>query len=568
MVPRSGFKFRLPAKFRLANELRLSAKFRLTALVPVLAFAPFAGLVLHAPNLSAQMQRDNKPSETGAMPPKSWIDKDTGHRVWRVSDEPNSGAFYFNVNAFTPDHKQMVYNSPDGIRVLDLATMTTRMLVPNQSAPPVPAATDAAAGGQAGQGARGGGRGFGGGTRAIVVGHKTNSVFFTRMDPVTRTNAVYKADTNTGAVTKLIDLPPRVSISSVNADETLGAGTYNEADCPGGNPNVPNAFLAAPTGGFGRGIGAGGTRAQAAPAASAAGAPAAVSPTAASPTLGGANVQSDDKGAMMERRLAARTPVVLFTIRLEPGPNGEKAGRIRILLHSTDWVNHLLFSPTDPRLLMYCHEGMWQKVDRVWLIHSDGTQNTLIHKRSMAMEIAGHEFWGLDGKTIWYDWQYPKGEDFFVASYNLETHKRVAYHLQRNEWSIHFNLTQDLDLFCGDGGNSGQVASAPDGEWIELFRPQMIGGTEGALNDPNFFQPGVFHSEHMVNMAHQNYRAEPNPRFSPDKKYVFFTSNMFGRSYVFAAEVAKASDLTGAVSTPELATKFNPTMPTPTTTQK
>jgi oligogalacturonide lyase len=492
--------------------------------------------------------------------------------VWRVSDEPNSGAFYFNVNEFTPDHKQMVYNSPDGIRVLDLATMTTTVLVANLPPPPPPPAapapaTDAAAGGQAGQGARGG-RGGGGGARAIVVGHKTNSVFFTRMDPVTRSNAVYKADTNTGAVTKLIDLPPRVSISSVNADETLGAGTYNESDCPGGDPNAPNAFPAAPTGGFGRGVGAGGTGAQAAPAALAAGQPAAVNPAAANPTLGGANVQSDDKGAMMERRLAAHVPVVLFTIRLAPGPNGEKAGTIKMLLHSTDWVNHLLFSPSDPQLLMYCHEGMWQKVDRIWLIHTDGTQNTLIHKRTMAMEIAGHEFWGLDGKTIWYDWQYPKGEDFFVASYNLETHKRVAYHLQRNEWSIHFNLTQDLDLFCGDGGDSGQVAQAPDGEWIELFRPQMIGGTEGALNDPNFFQPGVFHSEHLVNMAHQNYRAEPNPRFSPDKKYVFFTSNMFGRSYIFAVEVAKATDLSDAVSTPELATKFNPIMPTPTTTEK
>ena len=564
MVPRSGNRFRLPVKFTL------------TALVPILAFVPLAALSLYAPGVCAQLQRDNKPSETGAVPPKSWIDKDTGHRVWRVSDEPNSGAFYFNVNAFTPDHKQMVYNSPDGIRVLDLATMTTRMVVPNQAAP-APAATaavtDTAAGGQSGQGARGGRGGFGGGARAIVVGHKTNSVFFTRTDPVTRSNAVYKADTNTGVATKLIDLPPRVSISSVNADETLGAGTYNAADCPGGNPNAPHAFLAAPAGRFGRGSGAGGTGLQAAPAASAAGAPAAVNPAAASPaeanpTLGGANVQSDDKGAMMERRLASRTPVVFFTIRLKPGPNGEKAGTIKVLFHSTDWIGHMLFSPTDPNLIMYCHEGMWQKVDRIWLIHTDGTHNTLIHKRTMAMEIAGHEFWGLDGKTIWYDWQYPKGEDFFVASYNLETHKRVAYHLQRNEWSIHFNLTQDLDLFCGDGGDSGQVAAAPDGEWIELFRPQMIGGTEGALNGPNYFQPGVFHSEHMVNMAHQNYRAEPNPRFSPDKKYVIFTSNMFGRSYVFAAEVAKAADQTGAVSTPELATKFNPIMPTPTTTQK
>ena len=161
-----------------------------------------------------------------------------------------------------------------------------------------------------------------------------------------------------------------------------------------------------------------------------------------------------------------------------PARTARRPATIKVLLHSTDWIDHMLFSPTDPQLLLYCHEGMWQKVDRIWLIHTDGTRNTLIHKRTMAMEIAGHEFWGLDGKTVWYDWQYPKGEDFFLAGYNLDTHKRTAYHMQRNEWSIHFNLTQDLDLFCGDGGDSGQVAQAPDGEWIELFHPQMIGGDQ------------------------------------------------------------------------------------------
>jgi oligogalacturonide lyase len=516
--------------------------------VAAFAVITFAGL----PLLGQGFARDNKPSETGAVPPKTWVD--TGHRVWRVSDEPNSGAFYFNVNAFTPDDKQMVYNSPSGIMVLDLATMESKMLVPN---PPRPAAAE---------GAPAGGRGFGGGgARAIVVGHKTNSIFFTKSDPATHVNSVYKADTNTGEVTKLIDLPPRVSISSVNADETLAAGTYNASDLKGLNPNAPNAFLPAPGGGFGFGGGGGGRAAAAAPAAGPGQTPNA---NAANPTLGGANVQSDDKGQMMERRLAARIPVVLFTIRLVPGPNGQKAGYIKPLLHSTDWIGHMLFSPTDPQLLMYCHEGMWQKVDRIWMIHTDGTQNTLMHKRTMYMEIAGHEFWGLDGKTIWYDWQYPKGEDFFLASYNLTTHKRMAYHMQRNDWSIHFNLTKDLDMFCGDGGDSGQVAQAPDGEWIELFHPQDIKGDSGALNGPNFWQPGAFHTEHLVNMAHHNYRAEPNPRFSPDKKYVIFTSNMFGRSYVFAAEVAKASDMKGAVSTPELATKFNPIMPTPTTTEK
>lgn len=35
----------------------------------------------------------------------------------------------------------------------------------------------------------------------------------------------------------------------------------------------------------------------------------------------------------------------------------------------------------------------------------------------------------------------------------------------------------------GDGGDSGQVAYAPDGEWIGLYHPQMI-ALGGALNSP------------------------------------------------------------------------------------
>jgi oligogalacturonide lyase len=277
----------------------------------------------------------------------------------------------------------------------------------------------------------------------------------------------------------------------------------------------------------------------------------------------GPHYQPANKGQMMAIRLAAKLPLVLFTLRLEPGPNGEKPGDLKPLLHSTDWINHLLFSPSDPELLMYCHEGAWEKVDRIWMIHADGTHNTLVHKRTMANEIAGHEFWGLDGETIWYDWQTPKGEDFFLAGYNLKTGERTAYHMQRDDWSIHFNLTKDLDLFCGDGGDPGQVAKAPDGEWIELFHPQKFMVARDALNSPDFFQPGVFHSEHLVNMSAHNYRQEPNVRFSPDKSLVIFTSNMFGPSYLFGVEVAKAENppAEDVQSTPELARRLNPAGP-------
>jgi oligogalacturonide lyase len=451
------------------------------------------------------------PLALGQELPTSWVDQDTGHRIHRVTGEPGSSGFYFNVNPFTPDGKSMVYNAPDGIHVLDLATWKTRLLVPN----PPPSAD--------------GGGFFRGGVHTIVVGRKTNSVFYSKMDPSTRLSTIYKANIDTGEVTKPATLPARASVATINADETLGVGTFDEKETPAGQEygrNRPQAAGAAPSG----------SRTQQA----------------------GNLVQPEGKGEMMERRLAARIPVVLYSVNL-------KTGKVTILLHSTDWIGHMLFSPVDPTLLMYCHEGPWQKVDRIWLIHTDGTHNRLIHQRTMAMEIAGHEFWGLDGQTIWYDWQYPKGEDFFLAGYNLKTHKRVAYHMQRNEWSIHFNLTLGEDLFTGDGGDPGQVAKAPDGEWIELFHPQLLPVGPGALNAPSFWQPGVFHSEHLVNMSHHNYRLEPNVHFSPDKKLVIFTSNMFGSSFVFGVEVQKADHpaASDVRSTPELANQFNPAKPAP-----
>src|ERR1039457_932230 len=95
------------------------------------------------------------------MPPRSWVDIDTGHRVWCLSDEANSGGFYFNINAYTPDDKQMVYTAPDGIHVMDMATRATKLLVAN----PKQADGTPATGRTPGV------------VHAMVVGHKTNSVF-------------------------------------------------------------------------------------------------------------------------------------------------------------------------------------------------------------------------------------------------------------------------------------------------------------------------------------------------------------------------------------------------------
>src|SRR5205807_2409841 len=171
------------------------------------------------------------------------------------------------------------------------------------------------------------------------------------------------------------------------------------------------------------------------------------------------------KGDMMERRLAARIPMSLYTIDI-------KTGKINTFNHSTDWLNHVQFSPTDPTLMMFCHEGPWHKVDRIWTIRTDGSELKKIHTRTMDMEIAGHEFFGQDGKHIYYDLQTPKGQVFWLAEYDIKSGKMTKYSLTKHEWSVHFGVAPDGKTFLGDGGGPNSVAKGDNGQWIYLFHPK------------------------------------------------------------------------------------------------
>jgi oligogalacturonide lyase len=181
------------------------------------------------------------------------------------------------------------------------------------------------------------------------------------------------------------------------------------------------------------------------------------------------------------------------------------------------------FSPTDPTLLMFCHEGPWHKVDRIWTIRTDGTGRRLMHKRTMEMEIAGHEFWSADGRTIWYDLQTPKSQVFWLAGVGVASGETIRYPIKREEWSVHFNVSPDGKLFAGDGGGPRSVAAPGNGQWIYLFTPK-----DGALE-----------AEKLVDLSKHDYQLEPNVTFTPDGKWIVFRSNMHGPTHVYAVEVAK-----------------------------
>jgi hypothetical protein len=151
----------------------------------------------------------------------------------------------------------------------------------------------------------------------LVTGRKTGNIYFIR------DGAVHAADLDTKASREIAKIPfgGQGGNIAVNADETFLFGLATD---PEGKPT-----------------------------------PREVPPAA--------------QGDRLARRWSAGTPMVLYTVDL-------KSGEVKRIHSSNDWLNHLQLSPADPNQVMFCHEGPWHFVDRIWLIRADGAGLTNVHR--------------------------------------------------------------------------------------------------------------------------------------------------------------------------------------------
>ena len=74
----------------------------------------------------------------------------------------------------------------------------------------------------------------------------------------------------------------------------------------------------------------------------------------------------------------------------------------RDVFTDTHWLGHFQFSPDDPNLASFCHEGPWNMVQqRIWILDTfDGTAIPCF--RQEEDDSVGHEFWTRDG-LIFFD---------------------------------------------------------------------------------------------------------------------------------------------------------------------
>jgi oligogalacturonide lyase len=112
---------------------------------------------------------------------------------------------------------------------------------------------------------------------------------------------------------------------------------------------------------------------------------------------------------------------------------------------------------------------------------------------------------------------------------------------------VHYNQSNDLKLFTGDGGDSEMVAHAPDGKYLYLFTPKPIPDDAEipTADAEKLIVPGTFAQEKLVDMRKHNYKTEPNMTFTPDGKWIIFRGHFENDpdehgTHVYAVEVAKA----------------------------
>lgn len=179
------------------------------------------------------------------------------------------------------------------------------------------------------------------------------------------------------------------------------------------------------------------------------------------------------------------------------------------------WISHVMICPKNPELVLYCHEGRWKRVEqRMWLASADGRSNRALRVEEQPECQIGHEFWFEDGIHVGYQVTPPKGKKSIgVADVRDGSYKE--YPAPFSDW--HVQASHRGSFFVGDGNEKEP--------YINLYELK-----DGKLEGRHLYRHGGAYTQQYWH---------PHPAFSPDDRYVLFTSSREGNGDVYLLELKK-----------------------------
>lgn len=199
-------------------------------------------------------------------------------------------------------------------------------------------------------------------------------------------------------------------------------------------------------------------------------------------------------------------------------------GERQVILQEKRWLGHPIYRPFDDNTVAFCHEGPRDAINaRMWLINQDGSNLRKVRQHD-AGESFTHEFWVPDGSALYYvahKENDPQRYLFSADPATLENRQLMAIppcsHLMSNH---------DGSLIVGDGAphNTGDISLNDPFIWVFDIK----NGTQKAICQHNTSWK-VLDGDRQV--------THPHPSFSPDNKWVLYTSDEEGMPALYLAQV-------------------------------
>ena len=206
------------------------------------------------------------------------------------------------------------------------------------------------------------------------------------------------------------------------------------------------------------------------------------------------------------------------------------SGKMEVMHEDRCHMGHVNTSPVLPDLLTFCHEGPWLRVaQRLWGLDLSTGKVWKIRPQDEQVAI-GHEYWFTDGKTVGYHGRFRQNQGRQFYGYTKWDNTESC------EFDFPFHCTHfasnDQDLIVGDG-----TAYLPHPACAGYSRPFiMLFKREG----DHFVGPRIlaFHRS-----TFNDQHAHPHPRFTPDGRYVMYSSDLTSYANIYLVEVGDFYDL-------------------------
>ncbi|MCG3181033.1 MAG: Oligogalacturonate lyase [Phycisphaerae bacterium] len=210
----------------------------------------------------------------------------------------------------------------------------------------------------------------------------------------------------------------------------------------------------------------------------------------------------------MAERLYQRPRSVLMRVDVTDG-------RAQALFGECRWYSHVSIDPTDADCVLFCHEGAWHLVQRMWVARADTQEVRPLIAQKRLLERSGHEYFTDRGVVVT---QYAVRDD---PRTNAWRHANILVEPdgsnERRFWydgvqPMHVQTSHAADArMIGDcGPRKDWEQKGPEG-WLSLIR--LADGRSGMT-------PLCRHSTGWLDQ-----KSHPHPVFWPGDEFVLFNSD-------------------------------------------